>query len=82
MTGSSHSRVDFCSTLPFKDVCLSDKDPEYGEKIKANTSAVDFIIIADCVGVEDYDELASYVKDGATIVALGMHAQKASFSHL
>ena len=80
MTGRSQSRVDFCTILPFIDVWLSIKDPEYSEKMKANTPVGGFRGIVDCVGVEYYDDLASYAKNGATIVVLRMHAQKASFS--
>lgn len=80
MTGRSQSRVDFCNKFDFVDVCLSVKDPEYAEKIKAYTPAGGFKHIIDCVGVDDYDSLLGLAKSGATIVMLGMHAAKASFT--
>ncbi|MDO4378924.1 MAG: alcohol dehydrogenase catalytic domain-containing protein [Erysipelotrichia bacterium] len=80
MTGRSQSRVDFCNKFDFVDSCLSVKDPEYAEKLKAVTPQGGFKHIIDAVGVEDYDTLISLASPGATIVALGMHAQKASFT--
>lgn len=80
MTGRSQSRVDFCNTFDFVDVCLSVKDPEYGTKIRDLTPAGGFRNIIDCVGVDDYDGLLDLAKSGATIVMLGMHAAKASFT--
>lgn len=81
MTGRSLSRVEFCNkTFDFIDTCLSVKDPEYEEKLKALTPQGGFKHIIDCVGVDDYDYLLSLAASGATIVMLGMHAQKASFT--
>ncbi len=80
MTGRSQSRVDFCNTFDFVDVCLSVKDPEYDEKIKALTPVGGFKHIIDCVGVEDYDGLLGLAAAGATIVMLGMHAPKPAFN--
>lgn len=80
MTGRSLSRVEFCNRFDFVDVCLSVKDPEYQEKLKALTPEGGFRSIIDCVGVEDYDYLISLASSGATIVMLGMHAEKASFT--
>ena len=80
MTGRSQSRVDFCNKFEFVDECLSVKDPQYEEKLKALTHNGGFKHIVDAVGVEDYDSLISLASPGATIVALGMHAQKATFT--
>lgn len=80
MTGRSKSRVDFCNTFPFIDKCLSVKDENYVEELKQLMPSGGFKHIIDCVGVEDYDELISLGKSGFTIVALGMHASKASFT--
>ncbi len=80
MTGRSQSRVDFCNTFDFVDICLSVKDPAYEEKIKALTPAGGFKHIIDCVGVDDYDGLLGLAASGATVVMLGMHAPKPCFN--
>ena len=74
MTGRSQSRVDFCDSFEFVDKCLSVKDPEFAEKLKALTPAGGFRCILDAVGVEDYNELINYGSMGVNIVVLGMHA--------
>lgn len=80
MTGRSQSRVDFCNKFDFVDLCLSVKDPEYDAKLKEVTPAGGFKHVVDAVGVENYDGLINLCKSGATIVALGMHAQNATFT--
>lgn len=80
MTGRSQSRVDFCNKFDFIDACLSVKDPQYEQKLKELMPKGGFKNIIDAVGVEDYDSLVDLACSGATIVALGMHAQKANFT--
>ena len=81
MTGRSVSRVEFCNKqFPFVDLCLSVKDPEYEAKMKEVTPEGGFKHIIDCVGVDNYDGLLEYARSGATIVILGMHAEKAAFT--
>lgn len=80
MTGRSQSRVDFCNKFEFVDACLSVKDPEYNEKLKELTPKGGFKHIVDAVGVDNYDGLIALASSGATIVALGMHAQNATFT--
>lgn len=80
MTGRSKSRVDFCDKFSFVDKCLSVKDEDYEDKLKALMPKSGFKHIIDCVGVDDYDSLVNLASSGATIVVLGMHAAKASFT--
>lgn len=80
MTGRSLSRTEFCNTFDFVDECISVKEPDYEEKLKALTPEGGFRHIIDCVGVDDYDGLIALASSGATIVMLGMHSPRASFS--
>lgn len=80
MTGRSKSRVEFCDKFSFVDKCLSVKDEDYEIKLKELMPKGGFKHIIDCVGVEDYDSLITLGASGVTIVVLGMHASKASFT--
>lgn len=80
MTGRSKSRVEFCDKFSFVDKCLSVKDEDYEIKLKELMPKGGFKHIIDCVDVEDYDSLITLGASGVTIVVLGMHASKTSFT--
>ena len=80
MVGRNMGRVNFCNKFEFIDQCLSVKDEKFQEQLKAITPEGGFARVIDCLGLSDYDELLGLMKSGGTLVMLGMHAQKATFT--
>lgn len=80
MVGRNPGRVTFCKKFDFVDDCLSVKDADFEEKLKACTPEDGFAGAVDCLGLSEYDQLVSLVRSGGSIVMLGMHAQTATFS--
>lgn len=78
MVGRNKGRVNFCKKFDFVDDCLSVKDEDFNDQIKAVTPEDGFSHVIDCVGNESYDSLVELMSSGATLVMLGMHAPRFS----
>ena len=75
MVGRNLGRVNFCKKFEFVDDCLSVKNEDFADQLKAITPEGGFAHVIDCVGNDNYDMLINYMKSGGTLVMLGMHAQ-------
>ncbi len=78
MVGRNQGRVNFCRNYEFVDDCFSVKDENFNEQLRAVTPEEGFSHVIDCLGLDDYDALVELMASGATLVLLGMHAQRTS----
>lgn len=78
MVGRNKGRVDFCNSFDFVDQCFSVKDEDFLQQLEAVKPQGGFPNVMDCLGLDNYDQLASLAKPGTTIVILGMHAPQLS----
>ena len=78
MVGRNKGRVNFCKNYEFIDDCLSVKDEDFTDQLKAVTPEDGFAHVIDCLGLDDYDQLTEVMASGATLVLLGMHAPRIS----
>lgn len=83
LVGRGQGRVDYVNEhFDFVDKCFSIKDEHFEEQLRAVMPRCGFPRAIDCMGLENYDQLVSFVKPGATIVLLGQHSDTTGFTVL
>lgn len=82
MVGRNQGRVDFCKQFDFVTDCLSVKEPDFAEQLKAIMPEGGFPHVVDCLGNENYDSLIEVMASGGTLVLLGMHAPRISMDSM
>lgn len=74
MVGRGQERVNFCNKLPFVDVCLSMKDPDFDAKLE-ELAPGGFEYTLDCVLAKGgMDQVLTKLKGGASLSLVGAHS--------